>query len=175
MGLSSKVNENQFQIINGVLDRLIKEQDLKLEKKDKSLSEISSESKSKIGGLLKIRNNITSKFSKEQQLSINSKNTETLIGNYYFTLGKYNDANLHYDTALKLDPSFVEPLFNKGLSLSKLGKHDDAITCYNEALKIDPNNSEIIYSKGNSLSTISQHEEAIMCYDKNITIRSQLL
>ena len=68
MGLSSKVNENQFQIINGVLDRLIKEQDLKLEKKDKPISEISQESKSKIEGLLKIRNNLTSKFSKEQQL-----------------------------------------------------------------------------------------------------------
>ena len=53
-------------------------------------------------------------------------------------LGKYEEAIVEYDKALKVNPKYVDAYNNKGLSLHNLGRYEEAILEYDKALKINP-------------------------------------
>jgi len=42
-----------------------------------------------------------------------------------------------FDKAIKIDPNFVDALYNKGGALAELGKYDEAAMWTNKALEID--------------------------------------
>src|SRR3990172_10326879 len=107
----------------------------------------------------------------EQKNDISTdKQIETLIGNFHYYTNQFDKAAIFYDKASKMDPKFIEPIFNKGDLLAKIGKYEEAILCYDIALSIDPNYFDALCSKGDSLVTISKHNEAIACYDKILEI-----
>ncbi|WP_048059104.1 tetratricopeptide repeat protein [Methanococcus vannielii] len=60
-------------------------------------------------------------------------------GSAYAKLGRYNEAIICYENALKADPKNVEYWFIKGNYYYRLKQYNDSLDCYNTALKIDPN------------------------------------
>jgi Flp pilus assembly protein TadD len=60
--------------------------------------------------------------------------------------GKWEDAEMHFDEAIKADPKMAEAHYNSGLALDKMGKHKEATDQFAEALKLAPNNRSIAES-----------------------------
>ncbi len=94
----------------------------------------------------------------------------TVVAITYDKLLQHQEAIELYDKALKLDPNYVNALYNKGNTLSNLGKYQEAIELYDKALKIKPDAVLALYNKGTALDNLGRYQEAIECYDKALKI-----
>jgi tetratricopeptide (TPR) repeat protein len=56
--------------------------------------------------------------------------------------GKYKEAAMEYEKALKIDRKYAEAWSNLGYTLRKQGKFDQAVKAYKKAIKLDPNLAE---------------------------------
>jgi len=52
------------------------------------------------------------------------------------SLGKYDEAIISYDQAIKIDPSDADAWNNKGNSLNSLGNDDEAKKCYDRSREL---------------------------------------
>jgi len=60
------------------------------------------------------------------------------LGNVYFCLGQYEEANLHYNKGIERNPNFLPNYLLKMGALSSLDKKDELIATRNAILKINP-------------------------------------
>jgi tetratricopeptide (TPR) repeat protein len=67
-----------------------------------------------------------------------SSNTFNTIGNIYFGIKDYDNAQHNYEEALKLDNTFFYATYNIGLIEENRGNLDSAVSYYNKALEINP-------------------------------------
>ncbi|NIA13993.1 MAG: tetratricopeptide repeat protein [Nitrospiraceae bacterium] len=63
------------------------------------------------------------------------------LGNVYFDLENYEQAQSAFETAIAADPNHARAYSNLGLCLRRLGRVDDAIEVYKAALVIDPDDA----------------------------------
>ncbi|MEP6576721.1 MAG: tetratricopeptide repeat protein [Nitrososphaerota archaeon] len=73
-------------------------------------------------------------------------------GNALFQLDKLDQAIKEFDSALKLNPNYINALNNKGAILSSLGSCKEDIICYDRILEIDPDHRYALYNKTKCLS-----------------------
>ncbi|MFC1561213.1 tetratricopeptide repeat protein, partial [Candidatus Latescibacterota bacterium] len=92
------------------------------------------------------------------------------LGNYFFHLGKYKEAGLNFQKALKLNPNFHEAHNDLGSVLFHLGKLDEAILEFKKALNIYPAYSEAHYNLGYVLYYQGKLDEAIVEYQKALNL-----
>jgi tetratricopeptide (TPR) repeat protein len=85
-------------------------------------------------------------------------------------LGKYDEAIISYDHALKINSSQDLAWFNRGNNLALLGKYEQAVASYNRVLEINPNDYIAWLRRGNVLHKLEKYEEAIFGYDLAIEI-----
>ena len=166
MAPAYNVEQNKISILDGLLLRLFNEQKIGLKIDSKDRIDIPSDLKSKIEGSLNVRASLLSKSSEQNDFLSTDKQIETLIGNFYYYTNQLEKAVIFYDKAIKLDPKFIEPIFNKGKVLGRIGNHEEAIAYFHTALSINPNYFDALCCIGDSLFAISKHDEAIACYDK---------
>ncbi len=99
--------------------------------------------------------------------------TWTDAGNDLLREGKYNEAMMAYDQAIKINPQNPIVWYNKGFLLSNLGKYEEAIKAYDKAIEIDPNFSMALNNKGLDLTILGKYNESITAFDKVIEINPQ--
>ena len=75
-------------------------------------------------------------------------------------MGNFSQAITAYDTALKIDPNYVNALDGKGWSLNELGNYTQAIVYLDKALKIDPNDLDGLVFKAQALYNIGNYTGA---------------
>jgi tetratricopeptide (TPR) repeat protein len=138
MATAFNVEQNKLSILDGLLIRLFNEQKIKLKIGFKDVVEIPQDLKSKIEGTLNVRASLLSKTSKQKNILSTDKQTETLIGNFYFYINQLDLAKSFYEKASKMDPKFIEPILNKGNLFAKQGNHQEAVSCYDKVLSITP-------------------------------------
>ena len=80
--------------------------------------------------------------------------------------GKVEEAIVHYNKALELDPNYSEAHFNLGNALLRLGRADEAIAHYQKALETNPNNIRAHYNLAGVLAQSGQTDAAIDHYNK---------
>ena len=85
-------------------------------------------------------------------------------------MGNYSQAIAAYDTALKIDPNYVNALDGKGWSLNELGNYSQAIVYLDKALKIDPNHLDGLVFKAQALYMIGNYTGAKYYSDKAFEI-----
>ncbi len=88
------------------------------------------------------------------------------IGLNHAKRGKPKDAIFYFDKVLKVEPTHVNALINKGNALGKMGKYDEAVSVYDTVLKKTPNHVLCLLNKGLALHYLSRYDEAVACYDK---------
>ena len=91
--------------------------------------------------------------------------------NYSLSLasqGRYADAVLGFDSAIKMDPKNMDARFWKGAALYSQGKYAEALQCYDEALDIDSSLPQMWNARGLTLVALGRYEEALKSYDKAI-------
>jgi Tfp pilus assembly protein PilF len=77
---------------------------------------------------------------------------------------KYTEAVEHYRTAIRINPFYMPPYLNLGLTWMEQGKLEEALTCLTEALKIKPGDGDVLFSRGNLFSRKGLWDEAIAEY-----------
>lgn len=69
------------------------------------------------------------------------------------------------DTALKIDPGFMDAWYLKGCGYMDWGEYDDAVDCFDIIIKLDPGNKHAWYTKFLVLLLCDKFEEAQDCWD----------
>ena len=85
-------------------------------------------------------------------------------GDFFYSEGKYVEAILAYDEAIRRDPEYARAWNNKAAALAALGRYDEAIRAYDEALRLDPGSVKVWYNRASALEALGRAEEAEVAY-----------
>ncbi|MFP4485435.1 MAG: tetratricopeptide repeat protein, partial [Campylobacterales bacterium] len=121
--------------------------------------------------LVYIKNSDTNQAIKTLEDGIKITNSLLLwieLGNLFYTLSNYKNAELIYQRALEIEPSSTQALVNLGVIKKELQKYDEAEKLYKKALDINPkdaaarNNIGVLYkTTKNFNSAVKNLREAI--------------
>jgi tetratricopeptide (TPR) repeat protein len=75
-------------------------------------------------------------------------------GNNVYQEDRYEEAIGYFDTALAIDPNYVDALYNIGLALDSLERYQEAIGYFDTALAIHPNELYAFHNKGNLMNAL---------------------
>ena len=121
---------------------------------------------------------ITNKTFIEQSTLQNSSHTaeeEKQIGNDFFSKGDFQTALIHYNQAIKIDPTNIIYYTNRATALTKLGNYSDAseacLRGIDAGLKNNASKSQIAkayYKLGNSEQLAKNDDAAIFAFEKSL-------
>jgi len=92
------------------------------------------------------------------------------LGHALFQKGNVDEAIVHYQKALQIEPDYAYAYNNLGLAFFHLGRVDEAIADSQKALAINPNYAEAYFNLGNDLWQEGRTNEAITNYQKVLEI-----
>ena len=72
----------------------------------------------------------------------------------------FDKAREEYLTAIRLDPDFFEPNYNRGLLYQSVNRHDKAREQFLTVIRLKPNFSQINYNLGISCEALNRLDEA---------------
>jgi len=78
--------------------------------------------------------------------------------------GRSDDAMVHYEEAIRLQPDYADAYYNRGNVLLAKGRIDEAIADWEKALQMHPNDADAHTSLGNALLQKGSLREAIAHY-----------
>lgn len=82
----------------------------------------------------------------------------------YGVLQRYEDAELHYELAVAIDPDVEELHYNFGVLRSIQGRYDEGIAAFRRSLEINPNQADTQSNLGFALETTGKRAEALTHY-----------
>jgi len=94
-------------------------------------------------------------------------------GNDLGRQGKFDEAIIQYNKAIKIDPSYSEPYYNRGKAKLNLKSYLSAIQDFDIAAKLDPKNSDIFNNRGIAKKKLGDNNGAISDYTKSISLNPQ--
>ncbi|HEU4400461.1 MAG TPA: tetratricopeptide repeat protein, partial [Candidatus Polarisedimenticolia bacterium] len=97
------------------------------------------------------------------------------LGNLLVQKGRLDEAVIHYQLAVKLEPQMVAAWNNLGVTLAGLGKVGPAKRAYQRAIKDSPQYALAHYNLGALYDTHGQYDQAIEQYKKAIQLDPGLL
>ena len=75
-------------------------------------------------------------------------------------MGKFEDAILEYQKALKIRASNIQAWYNMGVILEKCGRNENALNAFDKALEINPRSLEALRHKGEILHKLGKATES---------------
>ena len=104
------------------------------------------------------------------ELYPNDPRTNTLLGNYYFSQQRYEEAIRVYKTATSLDPDFSTPYNQLGYSYRFLGDYAQAEASFKKYINLLPDDPNPYDSYAELLLKMGEFEISIEMYEKAIDI-----
>jgi predicted O-linked N-acetylglucosamine transferase (SPINDLY family) len=86
-------------------------------------------------------------------------------------LDRLDEAVVHYQRALALDPSYLDALYNYSNVLLKLRRYDDAVTHYDRALALVPRFAEAFNNRGHALFELGRPRQALADFEQALAIK----
>ncbi len=99
------------------------------------------------------------------------------LGNAYFRLGRYQDAEETYKQAIRIKPDYVDAHYNHivynnlGVTYDKLGRYQDAVETYKQAIRIKPDDAEAYSNLGLAYCNLGRYQDAIESLKQAIRIK----
>jgi Flp pilus assembly protein TadD len=87
-------------------------------------------------------------------------------------LGRYEEALINFNTAIKINSDFEEAFLSRGNLFYDLKKYREAIDDYDRAIFINPEYAEAHSNRGNALNEISKYDDALVSLNKSIELNS---
>jgi len=97
------------------------------------------------------------------------KDERSKLGDQYFKGGEYEKAIDAYTEYLRLEPTHIKSLYNRGRAYEELGKHQEALEDFNKVLKEDPQNANAL------LSLASDYFHRLQDYENTIFYAQKVL
>ena len=91
-------------------------------------------------------------------------------GNALRDLKRYEEALIAYEQAIRLDPNYASPYYNKGIALSGLKRYEEALIVYEHAIQLNPKFANAYTCKGVALLNLKRYEEALVAYEQAIQL-----
>ncbi|MES2731450.1 MAG: tetratricopeptide repeat protein [Bacteroidota bacterium] len=118
----------------------------------------------------------------EKAIQYNLKNPLNYVerGLLYFALGDFDKAKLSFDSAIRLDPTYVRAYFQRGKTYLQLNRNPEAIADFEKArqLGLDKTSTEEIlqlskqnYRTGVARFEQKQYQEAIQQFDQALLLK----
>jgi protein O-mannosyl-transferase len=85
-------------------------------------------------------------------------------------LGQDDDAIVHYQRALEIQPGYASAHVNLGKILARRGQVDEAIVHFRNAVEIRPDYALAYYNLGTALDNLGQVDEVIIHYRKTLEL-----
>lgn len=99
-------------------------------------------------------------FSRAQRLDPNGYKPHYFIASALERLGEPDSAQVEYQTALRINPKYVEALTGYGKLLRKQGKKDEGTAKLEAAVKEDPKDAPALYALGTSYLEDKRFDDA---------------
>jgi tetratricopeptide (TPR) repeat protein len=87
-------------------------------------------------------------------------------GNHYLTIGKPDLAIDAYQTALRLDPSYVPPLVNAAIAYNRIGKNEEAEASLQRALEMEPGSIAAQMNLALLLGELGRKQDAMAAFER---------
>ena len=84
-------------------------------------------------------------------------------------LGRFEEALISFDEAIRLAPSYPEGYNNKGNTLQDLHLYEESLIWYDKALTLNPEYVEAYCNKGNALYKLNRNSEACQEWKKAVS------
>jgi tetratricopeptide (TPR) repeat protein len=101
--------------------------------------------------------------------------TFSFVGECYEKMEKYEQALIHYDQSIHLDPTWADAWIGRGVVKDILNRLPEAIRDLENATRIAPDNPDSWYYYANTLARSERYAEALKCYEKLNAIEPQSL
>lgn len=98
---------------------------------------------------------------------------EMNLGDAFARKGQPDEAMVHFEQAIKLQPDYAEAYYNCGNVLFAKGRIDEAIVDFEKTLQIQPNDADAHTGLGNALLSKGSPKEAIAHYKEAIALAPQ--
>jgi tetratricopeptide (TPR) repeat protein len=105
-------------------------------------------------------------------LACTSRNSgaEQNLGQAIHEKGNVEEAMVHFQNALRIDPSQASVHSALGVALLEIGRADQSLISLRRALEIDPNDADAHYNFGNTLLQLGRAREAVAQYSRALEI-----
>lgn len=105
-------------------------------------------------------------------LSCTTRNSraEQNLGQAIHEKGNMEEAIVHFQNALRIDPSHALVHSALGVALLEMGQPQQSLTYLERALEIDPNDADAHYNCGNTLLQLGRAREAVAQYSRALEL-----
>ena len=105
-------------------------------------------------------------------LACTSRNSgaEQNLGQAIHEKGNVEEAMVHFQNALRIDPSQASVHSALGVALLEMGRADQSLISLRRAIEIDPNDADAHYNFGNTLLQLGRAREAVAQYSRALEI-----
>ena len=94
-----------------------------------------------------------------------------VLGIGYVNLDRNEKAIHEFQTAITLNPEYMEAYFNYGVALNSLGAFDEAIAVYLKALKLAPSDPDIYNDLGENYARKGDMEQAVAYFSTAVNLK----
>ncbi|MBL7951064.1 MAG: DUF3808 domain-containing protein [Flavobacteriales bacterium] len=99
--------------------------------------------------------------------------TFSYIGECYEKMEQYEQALIHYDQSLALDPNWVDAWIGRGVVKDMQGRVVEAVKDLENAIRLAPDHGDGWFYLANSLARAERYEEAFAAYAKLNTLEPE--
>lgn len=92
------------------------------------------------------------------------------LANNLYELNEYDEAIVHYQTAIKLNPIFIDSYVQCGMVYRKLKAYDLAIEYLHKAFNLDKFNPKVLHGLGITYALLEDYTRAIEHLSKAVTL-----
>jgi len=93
------------------------------------------------------------------------------LGNTYYSLGRYAEAEEAYKKVLTVQPMDSQAYNGIGNCNNAMGKYTNAIAAYQTSINLKPNNFNAFNNMGNTYRNMNNKEQALAAYQKALELK----
>ncbi len=99
--------------------------------------------------------------------------TFSFIGECFEKMERYQEALIHYDQAIALDPAWVDAWIGRGVTKDMQGRSPEALADLEQAVRLQPESTDAWYYYANTLGRAGRYEEALSAYARLNTMEPE--